>query len=753
MNPSKALCATIGCFGLVSLSLAAAERPWQTLTLPTAADVAAHLESPPPEYGPSVTYGWDGPLTKEALINDFDALKARGFRVVTIEAGYRMETTPYLSDEWFEMVAFAVGLAKARDMRVIIINEGKYPSGFAGGKFTRERANLRMRGIDIAETIPVPPGETVMREVGSSVIGALAVNRDDTSHLRVPVKGGRLSWTAPASGNWELHIVDHDFRTPVTRAVNDPTGAKTTANSMGDLINPAAVTQFIAWTHEGYKRHLGDELGATVIGFRGDEPDFAHVPFTPGIFEEFQEQKGYDVTPYIASFVSLPAEEGQRRSRQLDLTAEERRARADYWDVWSQMFGDVFFGLQAEWCEANGVEHTTHLNNDHNMERLIPSTGDFFRPMRHVQIPGVDSIWNQVWPGNNADFVKLASSASHMYGRPRALSESYAAYNQPRPPKIEEARWGVNYQLVRGISLFEFMFFSSSAGRGAVRFRNYMADDAFPALAEYTNRAGYVLSQGRPAAKIGLYFPTMSMWLGDFESNESVMAIADALLQNQRDFDFVDEQGLATEFTLQGDRFVNLSDQAYEAIIVPSVSAMSRAALARLERFAGAGGTVLSLGREPSVVVAESFMHAEAAPSLSWAVREPSGEVTNAVLQALPAPDVTLDRPAPAISYLHRRLADAELYFFFNQAAEEVERSAWIEGTGAVEVWDLQDASITTVADTVGRDGYVRIPLTLGRGEARLVIITRTSARLEPGFASWQIGPVADGRAGARHRR
>lgn len=728
MNVSKILCLVVAGLGLLAVPSRAAERPWQVVNFPTAAEVRSQLAAVPAVYGPSVTYGWDGPMTKEALVRDFDALKARGFRMVTIEAGYGLDTTPYLSDAWFEMIRFAVELAKERDMRVLIIDEGKYPSGFAGGKFSQERPDLRMKGIAVAESIPVAAGEKVTRDLAPNVIGVLAVNKDDNEHRRLPVAAGKLTWTAPAKGNWELYLVDHDFRTPVTRAVNDPTRGKTTANSMGDLINPEAVKQFIAWTHEGYRKHLGDEFGKTIMGFRGDEPDYAHLPFTPGIFERFKEQKGYDVTPYVASFISLPREEGQRRPRQIELSAEEQRAKADYMDVWSRMFADVFFGLQGEWSAEHGVEHTTHLNNEHLMQRHVPSTGDFFRAMRHVQIPGVDSIWNQVWPGNNADFVQLAASAAHMYGRPRALSESYAAYNQPRPPDIGEARWGVNYQLVRGINLFEFMFFSSSASRGRVNFRNYMGDDAFPALADYTNRAGYVLSQGRPAAKIGLYFPTMSMWLDDFDSNESLMAIADALHRHQRDFDFVDEQGLAGEFELEGARFINLSGQAYEGIIVPSVTAMSQATLDRLRQFAANGGRVVFLGRAPSMVVERSFLHATGAPDLSWAVHEVSGDLTAAVLAALPGPAVVFDQPAPAVSCLHRQLADADCYFFFNQEATALDLSVSLEGSGDVQRWNLQTGDVERVPGASAQGTRVKVPLSLAGGEARLLVVSRPGA-------------------------
>ncbi|MGD8787720.1 MAG: glycosyl hydrolase, partial [Phycisphaerales bacterium] len=643
-------------FSMLLLNVAsAAKRPWQVLSNPRVAEVASNFQEPPPEYAATITWGWDGPITEEVIVRDLDLIYSRGFRAVTIEAGYDMDNAPYLSDGWFKLVQFAVEQAKARGMRVWIIDEGKYPSGFAGGKFTQERPELRMQGLSVARRITVTGGESVSREVTPDTVGVIAVSLKDGSSKALDFSSGKFNWTAP-KGEWRVLMIDRQFRTPQTRAVNDSTRSKTTKNSMGDLINPAAVQQFIDWTHVQYKKHIGDEFGKTVMGFRGDEPDFAYTPWTTGMLEIFKERKGYDVKPYLTYCVPMG-----RRGPRLVLTDEQRRAKADYWDVWSNLFGKHFFGMQAKWCADNGVEHMTHLNNEHAMQRLVHSSGDYFRSLRPVQIPGVDSIWNQVWPGKNADFVRLPASVAHVYGKARVLSESYAAYRDP-PVTADAAEWGVNYQIVRGINLFEFMFYPSSAGKDKVIMLGYMAEEKFPGVMAYTNRACYVMSQGKPAAQIAVYFPSMSYWLGDFEADESLMNIARQLLEKQRDFDFVDDESLASTMKLKDGMFTNSSDQDYRAVIIPSVSAISKAALGRLKVFADSGGCVISIGREPSMVVEKTFLTAGGSADLSWAVREPSGEVTERVLKALPKPDVMLIEPCPVVKYIHKRWRDANLY-------------------------------------------------------------------------------------------
>jgi hypothetical protein len=404
--------------------------------------------------------------------------------------------------------------------------------------------------------------------------------------------------------------------------------------------------------------------------------------------------------------------------------------------------------MQAEWCAANGVEYTLHLNNDHNMPALVRSTGDFFKAMRHVEIPGIDVIWNQVWPGKVADFPKFASSAAHLYGHPRALSESFAAFTPP--PTLEQARFGVNYQLVRGITLFEFMFYGSSVPRtrtaGAAtrpaaapnanasattpspqpqtqRPRRYLDEPEFPALATYTHRAGYLLSQGKPAAQIAVYCPTSSFWLGDDEPNTTMMKVAQQLSEAQRDFDFADENALASELKLEDGAFKNLSGQSYRAVIVPGAKAISRAALDRLKSFAKAGGVVVFVGSDPALIDEKTFLDASAPGDLSWARHEPSGEITAAVLAALPKADVVLDEPAPAVKVMHRKLADADVYFFFNEGEEKQTREAQLAGKGDVWLWDANTGAIARLAGARSNLGAARIPLVLDRYEAKIIVI------------------------------
>jgi|WetSurMetagenome_2_1015567.scaffolds.fasta_scaffold00047_65 hypothetical protein len=671
------------------------QAPWQKISFPLARDISPTFANPPAENGIILWWGWDGRMSDTVIKRDLDRIKGMGFSGVMVEAGYGMQEA-YLSPGWFALVKIAVKEAKLRGMKVWIEDEGKYPSGFAGGKFSNERPDLKMQGLIITERIDIKAGEKIEKELPWYSLSAVAYNSDNKSSEIIDITSGKLNWTAP-EGTWKIYIAGHRFRSSVTRSVNNPSRGKDTTASLMDYLNPLATRQFLDWTHQQYKNSFGDEFGKTFMGFMGDEPDFAYTPWTGNILEEFKTKKGYDVQPWLASFF-LP-----------QLSEETLRAKADYWDVWSDLYRDNFFNVQAEWCRNNNIDYIVHLNHEDQIPGLVKSSGDFFKNMRNVGIPGVDAIWAQIWMDHIADYPKLASSAAHLYGKPRAFTESFAAFTHK--PSVSQAKWVLDYQLVRGINFIQVMFMSASTPRpgqpsqasapvqrpaGQAPSPAFFLTDTFPPVARYLNRASFLLSQGIPAASTGIYFPSLSLWYGDSESSTSALEIARILTENQRDFDFIDEQALTSLLKTDTGTFTNLSGQLYNAIIIPSINAISAKSLVKLKEFALSGGKVIFAGSLPGLSVDKNFMSAVNPGNLSWAVLEETGNLARRLDNLLPPSDFKIDKVLPQVKYLHRKWKDADLYFIFNESKEPVSFNMTFTDNGKKEIWDANTAKITS---------------------------------------------------------
>jgi hypothetical protein len=644
-------------------------REWQKIVVPSVRAAALKFATPPAEYGLTMWWFWNGEMTDANIRRDLADLKAHNVRAVMLWCYNGLEKLEYLSPAWFERVKFAVQEARRVGVRVWIADEGCYPSGFIGGKVSRERPHQKMQILTVKKT-----------------------------------SGGQIE-------------VKPEYRTSETRYIHTPGFRKDQTCSLFDALNPAATGDFLKDVHEQYRQHIGDEFGRTVLGFMGDEPSFPGVPYTKGIFEEFERRKGYDVRPHLPKLFAK------------ELGDEERRVRADYWDVWSDLYRDNFFKPQADWCARHGMEFQMHLCGEEDMKTLVALNGDYFKCMRPVQVPGVDAIWRQIWPDKVADYAKLASSAAHVWGRPRAFSEGYAVYG--RGLSVEQAKWVLDHHLARGINLFETMSYLSSRET----FRPYFCPPdlnispqwpQFSQLFAYANRMSYLLSMGRPAASIALYYPTTSGWLGDFTANKATLAIAQRLLENQRDFDFVDEQALQTGLKLEAAALANQSGQSYRTVIVPPVKVISEAALARLEAFSKAGGKVVFVKQWPELVAGKTYLHAAKGPaSLAWAALVAETEL----LGLLPPPALKLNVACAAVKHVHRRLVDGEVYFLFNETDRPLELTAMLQGAGAPEYWDAVTGKRARATGWNRENDSVRLPLTLEPYEARAIVLGPTGSR------------------------
>jgi hypothetical protein len=445
-------------------------------------------------------------------------------------------------------------------------------------------------------------------------------------------------------------------------------------------MDPAATAAYIGFTHQGYYNVMPELFGNTILGFRGDEPDYSigGLPWTPKFFDTFQQVKGYDIRPYLGVLVmSKPQQSGfgGRPSAPPPvapkLTDAELRAMGDYADVFSQMFRDGFFKPQGLWCAAHGVEYQVHINHEEAEMQLVRSQGEFVRDMKYVEVPGIDAIWHQIWTDTITDYPRLASSAAHIYGHPRSFTESFAAY---RPePDVTMARYILNEQMVRGINVIETMMFSATRPAGAppepARPRppaataetaapnaspnaaanasatpprprgggpsELMRDPAWPALMDYVHRLSYVMSMGRPEAQVALYIPSSSMWLDDSAADTAYVATERLLAERQIDFDIISIDALATDLKAGPGYLETMSGNQYQTVVIPYVDVLSQAELDRLKALAKGGGKVLFLGRTPSLISGKSNMDARAATpaDFAWATVEISAQ-----LPATPTP-------------------------------------------------------------------------------------------------------------------
>lgn len=530
----------------------------------------ALLQNPPAENAPMYSWVWNSPITKERITEQLDEMQrtgVRGLYIIPEPKRFRpgvMETQmepDYLTPEYFDLVRFVAEETKRRGMIFWLYDEGGWPSGSACGQVIDRIPDTAVKRIE-RRTVKLGAGETL------DELPCLSVFRGEE----------RVLLPHTAERDEELTVYEIFRPRDIWECLRT------------HVIREDAVTEFLRVTHEGYKSAMGDLFGSTVLAMFTDEPEVGWVYYWEDR-EAWEAETGWKLADMVpALYGSFRGEEGKRFAM-------------DYIAQISKLFDERFLRRCADWCHANGLLFSGHMNHDDELHDYPCHVGYLLSHLRQLDIPGVDVIWRQLFPGYeyNRFFPRFASSAANQTGGNYALSESFAVYGEGTT--FAQYRWVANYQAVRGINLLNLMdvpsgrteFLSAqcrphfSADRIEMRF--------FPTLNEYWNRLFYLMSIGRRVVRAALYVPERDAWLG--EGEENFWAFGSRIESKQIDFDLVDDP-FFDDVRLKDGKLC-MGNAAYDTVFVPDCNRMPEKTKQRLSEFVAAGGRVIGqMGEIPA---------------------------------------------------------------------------------------------------------------------------------------------------------
>lgn len=113
----------------------------------------AQLQNPPREFTAIPFWFLNGELTAEELRRQLADFAAHGIYGVVLHP--RMGLSPditYLGERYFALIRTAVEAA-ALDMKIVLYDEGMYPSGSASGLVVKDHPELASEGITLTQTV------------------------------------------------------------------------------------------------------------------------------------------------------------------------------------------------------------------------------------------------------------------------------------------------------------------------------------------------------------------------------------------------------------------------------------------------------------------------------------------------------------------------------------------------------------------------------------------------------------------------
>ena len=268
---------------------------------------AVVFKEPTCEYRGAPFYAWNCVLTKELLGKEIEDMKAMGF------GGFHMHprvglVTPYLSDEFMDIVGFCVEKAKSEKMLAWLYDEDKWPSGFAGGFVTKDIEKRQKKLIitprpynDGTLTLDedIKNSESVLPKFKYYLLSVYDIIFDSEHYLS---SYKTIKTEDKAEGEkWFAYVL---------YSPDDPWYNNC---SYCDTLSKPAIEKFVQVTHERYKECVGKDFGNTIPAIFSDEPQFAWkkkfsfsddksgavMPYTNDFNDTYKETYGEDFIPYI----------------------------------------------------------------------------------------------------------------------------------------------------------------------------------------------------------------------------------------------------------------------------------------------------------------------------------------------------------------------------------------------------------------------------------------------------------------------
>ncbi len=696
---------------------------------------------------------------EEAVLREYmGAIYDCGIRAVCVECRPHPD---FLGPKWWQDLDIILDEAKKRGMKIWILDDAHFPTGYANGAMKDEPdekwkqflyhktvtvfgpakeviidaasqarySKPLMRGQSFLMGIS-PETRTFQDETLVSVVLAKAVKDgiDGTTVRDVTdrVTDGKLILDIPA-GTWRIFVL---YKT------------RNGGGSPGyiNVISKPSVKVLLDTVYEPHYERYKEEFGKTIEGFFSDEPQLGNIP-------------GFDDDNRLGKDMPLPwsdeLEEKLKKAYGPDygkdlslLFASDRTgplssaARFIYMDQMTALVAEDFSLQLGDWCASHGVRYIGHLVEDNGQHaRLGSSLGHFFRGLQGQHMAGIDDIGNQVLAGGedanrkplfggngftmDADFFHFALGklgTSHAALDPRkkgdTMCEIFGAYGWSEGTRL--MKYLTDHFLVRGVNHFVPHAFSPKEFPDPDCPPHFYAHglnplyQGFGDLMHYMNRSCHLLSGGHHVAKAAVLYHGEAEWTSYEQGMIFSRVPARILTENQIDFDFVWRDALLDKDGFFGtviDKTLTVNGQVYEVLIIPGSYYITEELAEWLLKAAKQGLRIIFFGERPKELLDTGTGTLEL-KMLQEKTEEASAKDLASMLE-----DVREVRVSPAFKDLryYHYLHESDLYLLTNESAEEVfEGMVSLPGAGLPVIYDAMKNRVYA-AETEGQQLKIRL--------------------------------------------
>ena len=553
----------------------------------------------------------------------------------------------FCGDKWWADMDVILDEARKRGMKVWILDDSHFPTGYANGAVLKAPEALCKQAVYLKEAdLPVEKtgltldlrAEGLMdapqKQYDNPVLAAHFTPKPerifgDDRVLRaalVYADGREEDVTAGLSGETlTLQKAQGAARLRVLVITRNAGYHRHYIN----LLSADSVRLLIDAVYEPHWQHYAADFGKTIAGFFSDEPELGNgamyekgntlgkvldLPWSAEMEERLPEALGADWQAQL-----------ERLWRQDD-SRETARVHAVYMDLLTRLVRKNFSEQLGNWCRDHGVQYIGHMIEDDGQHcHTGSSLAHYFRGLQGEDMSGIDDIGGQVLPQGEdiqvKDFMqfprsgtfyhyglgKLAQSAAAIDSRKqgRAMCEIFGNYGWEEGVRLE--KYLADHFLVRGINYFVPHAFTGKDFPDPDCPPHFYAHGHNPQyrhfgeLMKYMNRVATLTSSGRHRVPVAVLYHGEAEWC-DPDAMPSETALR-ALYDRQADChilpaDVFTDPAYRAEI---GNPFW-VNGQAYQVFVVPGCRSLCADAARGLSELREAGLPVIFAGRRPDFI-------------------------------------------------------------------------------------------------------------------------------------------------------
>ncbi len=547
---------------------------------------------------------------------------------------------------------------------------------------------------------------------------------EDVYDITSNMKDGVLDWDAP-EGRWKIYR----FGFSLTGKQNHPAPAEATGLEV-DKLDPVAWTKYFRTYLDMYKDASDGLMGARGVQYvLNDSYEAEQENWTPAMFDEFRERRGYDLTPWMPVLAGMVVGSPEESDSFL---FDWRKTIGELITANYELLSDIAikeYGMLGRYTES------------HEAGRVFPVDGMDVK--KKAQVP-MSAMWCCApWLGRTADGeinrgvyiadCQESASVAHIYGQNVAAAESMTAWgNVQHSYSPENLKFVADLELASGINRFvihesahqpsdEFVPGLSLGGIGQWFNRHDAWAEQAGVWVDYMARSSYMLQAGLNVADVLVYYGEDSNVCSQFGSRQP-------LIPTGYNFDYLNPDGLINQIEYSKGSLRSKSGTEYKVLwLERNTDAMSLDVLRKIASLVNDGAVIV--GKRPSFApgLKDSREEFDSLVAEIWDKGRSNVYEKDLIDKVLAAENVMQDiivDPSAGIRYLHRTLDNTEVYWINKPDKDYLNTSVSFRVSGKKpQIWHPDNGMIEDASYRI-ENGRTIVDLSLVPEDAVFVVFS-----------------------------